>query len=130
MMLSILFAWLRKEAGSLEKIVEAYFSKIKEYTAEAIPIVTQVSQGIGLVGELTQDEAIKKAGEFLRLHVADFQKIENFLVEHERSLVPDLLQAVAAFLLRNTRSHFAQMAARDLNAVVDLAYGAARSGKE
>lgn len=125
-----LFAWLHKEADSLEKIVESYLSKIRQYIAEAIPVVTQVSQEIGFVGDLTQDEAINKAGEFLRQHVADFQKIENFLVEHERSLVPDILKAVAAFVLANTSNHFAQMAARDVNAVVELAYGAARSGKD
>jgi hypothetical protein len=128
-MLSTLFAWLRKGAGSLEKIVESYFSKIKKYTAEAIPVVTQISQEIGFVADLTQDEAINKAGEFLRLHVADFQKIENFLVEHERSLVPDILKAVAAFVLQNTSSHFAQMAIRDLNAIVELAYASARASE-
>jgi hypothetical protein len=126
-MLSLLFAWLRKGASSLEKIVESYFSKIKKHVAVAIPVVTQVSQEIGLVADLTQDVAIKKAGDFLRLHVSDFQGIENFLVEHERSLVPDILKAVSAFVLTKTNSSFEQMAIRDVNAIVELAYGAARS---
>jgi hypothetical protein len=126
-MLSLLFAWLRKGASSLEKIVESYFSKIKKHVAQAIPVVTQVSQEIGFVADLTQDQAIKKAGDFLRLHVSDFQKIENFLVEHERSLVPDILKAVSAFVLQHTNSSFEQMAIRDVNAIVELAYGAARS---
>jgi hypothetical protein len=126
-MLSLLFAWLRKGANSLEKIVESYFSKIKKHVTEAIPVVTQVSQEIGLVGELTQDKAILKAGDFLRLHVADFQGIENFLIEHERSLVPDILKAVSAFVLTKTNSSFEKMAIRDVNAIVELAYGAARS---
>jgi hypothetical protein len=97
---------------------------------QAIPVVTQVSQEIGFVADLTQDQAIKKAGDFLRLHVSDFQKIENFLVEHERSLVPDILKAVSAFVLQNTSSPFEKMAIRDINAIVELAYGAARNGTE
>jgi hypothetical protein len=123
------FSWMHKEAASLEKIVEHYATTIKSYVALAMPIVAEVRSEIGAVGELTGNEALIKAGTYLERVTGDVDLTTKFMEDHAGTLVPDLLRAAAAMAASHTHSAIAKLAQRDLDSVIQMAYGAVRHGE-
>jgi hypothetical protein len=122
-----LFGWIFKQLSSLEKLIENYFSSIKKYVALAVPVVQEVSLEVGVVAALTQDQALMKAALYIKTISADAQAISVFLNAHSASLVPDILHAVAVFAATAKIPELAKLASRDLDTVIQMAYGAARS---
>lgn len=125
-----LFSWIFKQASSLEKLIEQYFSGIKKYVALAVPIVQEVALEVGTVASLTQDQALIRAGKYIQGFAADTQEAAAFLNAHATSLVPDLLHAVAVYAATALHSDLAKLAARDLDAIIQLAYSSARSAEK
>jgi hypothetical protein len=124
-----LFGWIFKQLSSLEKLIENYFSSIKKYVALAVPVVQEVSLEVGVVAALTQDQALMKAALYIKTISADAQAISVFLNAHSASLVPDILHAVAVFAATAKIPELAKLASRDLDTVIQMAYGAARSAE-
>lgn len=124
------FGWLHKQASSLEKLIEQYFSSIKKYVALAVPIVQEVSLEVGAVAALTQDQALMRAAQYLKTLTSDAPLVTGFLNDHANSLVPDILHAVAVYAATVLHSDLAKMAARDLDAIIQLAYSSVRSAEK
>jgi hypothetical protein len=122
-----LFSWIFKQASSLEKLIEQYFSGIKKYVALAVPIVEEVSLEVGAVAALTQDQALIRAGVYIETITKDTQAVTDFLNAHATSLVPDLLHAVAVYASTVKIPDLAKLAVRDLDAIIQLAYSSVRS---
>lgn len=125
-----LFSWIFKQASSLEKLIEQYFSGIKKYVALAVPIIEEVALEVGTVASLTQDMALIRAAKYIMAISRDTQAATDFLNAHSTSLVPDLLHAVAVYASTVKIPDLAKLAVRDLDAIIQLAYSSARSAEK
>jgi hypothetical protein len=125
-----LFSWIFKQASSLDKLIEQYFSSIKKYVALAVPIVQEVSLEVGAVAALTQDQALMRAAQYLKTLTSDAILVTGFLNDHANSLVPDILHAVAVYASTAKIPDLAKMAVRDLDAIIQLAYSSLRSAEK
>jgi hypothetical protein len=122
-----IFRLSKSVTNTEQKTLPMFLSSQGEWMALAVPVVQEVSLEVGVVAALTQDQALMKAALYIKTISADAQAISVFLNAHSASLVPDILHAVAVFAATAKIPELAKLASRDLDTVIQMAYGAARS---
>jgi hypothetical protein len=117
-----LWAWLTKQENSAEKLIQKAFDEVKKDAARVLPITAQISEFIGDIKTQTPSQVLDKAETYLSLVIKETQTVLKFAVQHEGSLAPAIVHALAVLVATYTHSDLATKASSYLDTIVQLAH--------